>query len=80
MHSNCIMYYVYKLHMYIYFVDFHHRYLMDFEQNVCLGHGGFGVVFKARNRLDDCEYAIKRIALHDRFVHSFLLKKRVTGL
>ncbi|VDP03303.1 unnamed protein product [Heligmosomoides polygyrus] len=33
-----------------------------FEPVKLLGHGGFGVVFEARNRLDECPYAIKRIA------------------
>ena len=43
------------------------RYLADFHQEACLGRGGFGVVFRARNQLDDCVYAVKRIALNDRF-------------
>lgn len=34
----------------------------------CLGKGGYGVVFKAKNKIDDCNYAIKRIALPNRFV------------
>lgn len=42
------------------------RFASDFQQEACLGRGGFGVVFKAMNRLDDCLYAVKRIALHDR--------------
>ena len=45
------------------------RYLTDFHQEACLGRGGFGVVFRARNQLDDCVYAVKRIALNDRWVH-----------
>ena len=28
-----------------------------------MGKGGFGVVFKAKKKIDDCEYAIKRIYL-----------------
>lgn len=39
------------------------RYLTDFEPVSCLGKGGFGVVFQARNKIDDCHYAIKRIPL-----------------
>ncbi|KAK6639093.1 hypothetical protein RUM43_007363 [Polyplax serrata] len=39
------------------------RYLMDFEPVACLGKGGFGVVFEAKNKIDDCHYAIKRILL-----------------
>ncbi len=44
---------------------FNYRYCTDFEQLACLGKGGFGVVFEARNQLDDCTYAIKRIALNN---------------
>lgn len=39
------------------------RYLQDFEPVQCLGKGGFGVVFEAKNRLDDINYAVKRIRL-----------------
>ncbi|XP_076286398.1 eukaryotic translation initiation factor 2-alpha kinase isoform X1 [Lasioglossum baleicum] len=39
------------------------RYLTDFEPVDCLGKGGYGVVFEAKNKIDDCNYAIKRIAL-----------------
>ena len=39
------------------------RYLTDFEPLQCLGRGGFGLVFEARNLLDDCHYAVKRIQL-----------------
>ncbi|KAL1122849.1 hypothetical protein AAG570_003175, partial [Ranatra chinensis] len=39
------------------------RYLTDFEPVHCLGKGGFGVVFQAKNKIDDCHYAIKRITL-----------------
>ncbi|XP_036203481.1 eukaryotic translation initiation factor 2-alpha kinase 3 isoform X5 [Myotis myotis] len=39
------------------------RYLTDFEPIQCMGRGGFGVVFEARNKVDDCNYAIKRIRL-----------------
>ncbi|KAM3940408.1 eukaryotic translation initiation factor 2-alpha kinase 3 isoform 2-T2 [Leptodactylus fuscus] len=42
------------------------RYLTDFEPIRCLGRGGFGVVFEARNKVDDCNYAIKRIRLPTR--------------
>ncbi|KAM6201727.1 eukaryotic translation initiation factor 2-alpha kinase 3 [Rhynchocyon petersi] len=42
------------------------RYLTDFEPVQCLGRGGFGVVFEARNKVDDCNYAIKRICLPNR--------------
>lgn len=37
------------------------RYRIDFEELQVLGKGGFGQVVKARNRLDDNLYAIKKI-------------------
>ncbi|XP_076374643.1 eukaryotic translation initiation factor 2-alpha kinase [Megalopta genalis] len=43
--------------------SFTSRYLTDFEPVNCLGKGGYGVVFEAKNKIDDCNYAIKRIAL-----------------
>ncbi|TNN39634.1 Eukaryotic translation initiation factor 2-alpha kinase 3 [Liparis tanakae] len=46
--------------------DYVSRYLTDFEPVQCLGRGGFGVVFEARNKVDDCDYAIKRIRLPNR--------------
>lgn len=39
------------------------RFQSDFDMQRCLGRGGFGVVFEAKNKLDDCSYAIKRITL-----------------
>lgn len=44
-------------------LEFKSRYLQDFEPIHCLGKGGFGIVFEARNKIDDCHYAIKRIPL-----------------
>ncbi|KAL5288982.1 EIF2AK3 family protein [Megaselia abdita] len=43
--------------------DFSSRFEVDFDFVQCLGKGGFGVVFEAKNKLDDCNYAVKRIAL-----------------
>lgn len=43
--------------------QFASRYLADFEPIQCLGKGGFGVVFEAKNKLDDNKYAVKRIRL-----------------
>lgn len=39
------------------------RYLDEFEPISCLGSGGYGVVFEARNKLDDQRYAVKRTRL-----------------
>jgi len=39
------------------------RYGRDFEEIAQLGKGGFGSVFRCRNRLDGHEYAVKRIRL-----------------
>ncbi|XP_045454664.1 eukaryotic translation initiation factor 2-alpha kinase-like [Melitaea cinxia] len=42
------------------------RYENDFTPLQCLGKGGFGVVFEARNNIDHCSYAVKRITLPKR--------------
>lgn len=42
------------------------RYENDFTPLRCLGRGGFGVVFEARNNIDHCSYAVKRITLPKR--------------
>ena len=39
------------------------RYDTDFEEVEEIGRGGFGSVFKARNRLDQRPYAVKKIKL-----------------
>lgn len=39
------------------------RYEKDFTTVRRLGRGGFGVVFEARNNIDNCSYAVKRITL-----------------
>ncbi|XP_063548313.1 eukaryotic translation initiation factor 2-alpha kinase [Cydia strobilella] len=39
------------------------RYENDFTPLRCLGQGGFGVVFEAKNNIDHCSYAVKRITL-----------------
>ncbi|XP_059051884.1 eukaryotic translation initiation factor 2-alpha kinase [Achroia grisella] len=43
--------------------EFSSRYETDFTPLRCLGRGGFGVVFEARNNIDHRDYAIKRITL-----------------
>lgn len=39
------------------------RFQTDFDMVQCLGKGGYGVVFEVKNKLDGCQYAIKRIAM-----------------
>ena len=39
------------------------RYIADFDHLQVLGKGGYGDVFKAKNKIDHCEYAIKRISV-----------------
>lgn len=46
------------------------RYAADFEEVQCLGKGGFGQVFKVRNKVDNRFYAIKRISLNPKNVAS----------
>ncbi|KAL5016923.1 hypothetical protein ScPMuIL_006512 [Solemya velum] len=41
------------------------RYNTDFEHLQCLGRGGFGIVFQAKKKVDECDYAVKRIGLPD---------------
>lgn len=43
--------------------DYFSRYSSDFESIQRLGRGGFGIVFEAKNKIDDCHYAVKRICL-----------------
>ncbi|VVC94755.1 unnamed protein product [Leptidea sinapis] len=47
-------------------VEYSGRYENDFTPLRCLGRGGFGVVFEARNNIDHCSYAVKRITLPKR--------------
>ena len=39
------------------------RYVQDYDPVSCLGAGGFGVVFEAKNKIDDVHYAVKRVKL-----------------
>lgn len=43
--------------------EYSSRYLQDFDTIQCLGKGGFGIVFQVKQKIDECEYAIKRITL-----------------
>lgn len=46
-----------------YATDYVSRYSSDFDSIQRLGRGGFGIVFEAKNKIDDCHYAVKRICL-----------------
>lgn len=39
-----------------------------------LGKGGFGIVFEARNKVDECCYAIKRITLPIKYAMIIILR------
>lgn len=39
------------------------RYSTEYEELEYIAHGGFGRVYKARNKLDGIVYAIKKICL-----------------
>uniref|UniRef100_A0A8C4QKR6 Eukaryotic translation initiation factor 2-alpha kinase 1 n=1 Tax=Eptatretus burgeri TaxID=7764 RepID=A0A8C4QKR6_EPTBU len=41
------------------------RYHSEFEEICCLGRGGYGQVFKARNKLDGQFYAMKKVLIKD---------------
>lgn len=41
------------------------RYCTEFDELECLGRGGFGVVHRARHRIDQMEYAVKRVDLQE---------------
>lgn len=46
--------------------EFVSRFLNDFDIIHCLGKGGFGMVFEAQNKIDECHYAVKCINLPNR--------------
>lgn len=45
------------------------RYRSDFEELRILGRGGYGIVYRARNRLDNQEYAVKKVPLSPARLH-----------
>lgn len=49
------------------------RFDEDFIPEKWLGRGGYGVVLNCRNRLDDRNYAVKRIAVINTYVYIALL-------
>lgn len=61
-------------------VDFVSRYATDFEPIQRLGKGGFGVVVQARNKLDDCDYAIKRICMPNKSDRKARIMREVKAL
>ncbi|XP_045123041.1 eukaryotic translation initiation factor 2-alpha kinase 3-like isoform X2 [Portunus trituberculatus] len=56
------------------------RYLTDFELVQRLGRGGFGVVCQVRNKLDENEYAVKRINLPTNKSSAERVKREVRAL
>lgn len=59
--------------------EFTSRYLTDFSPIQCLGKGGFGIVFEAQNKIDDCNYAVKRITLPNKYDFIYILFLLYTG-
>ncbi|GFG33121.1 hypothetical protein Cfor_03417 [Coptotermes formosanus] len=49
------------------------RYSTEYEELEYIAHGGFGRVYKARNKLDGIVYAIKKICLQYYTVNGFLV-------
>ncbi|XP_055355847.1 eukaryotic translation initiation factor 2-alpha kinase-like [Paramacrobiotus metropolitanus] len=50
------------------------RYQEEFEELNLIGHGGFGRVYRARNRVDGQEYAVKKIRLPKKSSRENILK------
>ena len=44
-------------------MESHDRFHSEYEDITLIGRGGFGTVYKARNKLDKTYYAIKQIKL-----------------
>jgi len=58
------------------------RYKNDFEQLEEIGRGAFGIVYKARHKLDGNVYAIKKIKLSDKMNsdQNKLIRREITYL
>ncbi len=59
---------------------FESRYANEYTHVGCLGRGGFGVVFEARNDMDGCAYAIKRVCVRDSEENRDRLTREVKAL
>ncbi|XP_060518124.1 interferon-induced, double-stranded RNA-activated protein kinase-like [Cylas formicarius] len=46
------------------------HYLREFDEIEYIAGGGFGQVFKVKHKLDDTEYAVKKIAIHSEGIES----------
>lgn len=50
------------------------RYVQDFDEIGILGRGGFGEVYQVRHKIDNCDYAVKKIP-----IRSSLMARIATG-
>lgn len=55
------------------------RYDADFEELALLGAGGFGCVVRARNRLDETEYAVKKVRLNQAMLDALKAQAPAAG-
>ena len=53
------------------------RFRSQFNETVLLGSGGFGNVYKVKNLIDECKYAIKVLNMDNLIQESFLILREV---